>query len=73
MRAWYRSLIKLRRTRPELSDPRPSSTTVDEHDSDHAVVVWRAETAIAVNIDSSPIHLSLDGTRHRRNALLVSL
>ena len=66
MQAWYRALVALRKTRPELSDPRPSSTGVDEHDSDHAVVVWRGETAIAVNIDSSSIHLLLDGERDRR-------
>jgi maltooligosyltrehalose trehalohydrolase len=33
---WYRDLIALRRVRPELSDPRPTSTGVDEHDSDHS-------------------------------------
>jgi maltooligosyltrehalose trehalohydrolase len=59
MRAWYDALIALRRTRPELSDPRPSSTAVDEHDSEHSVVVWRGDTAIAVNTDTSPVHLSL--------------
>lgn len=66
MQNWYRSLIALRRTRPELSDPRPSTTAVDEHDSEQAVVVWRGETAIAVNIDASPIHLSLEGQSDRR-------
>jgi maltooligosyltrehalose trehalohydrolase len=71
MRSWYRALIALRRARPELSDPRPSSTGVDEHTSDHAVVVWRGETAIAVNIDTSPIHLLLDGERER-HILLAS-
>jgi maltooligosyltrehalose trehalohydrolase len=65
MHAWYRALIALRKKRPELSDPRPSSTGVDEHDSEHAVVVWRGDTAIAVNSDTAPIHLSLDGERDR--------
>jgi maltooligosyltrehalose trehalohydrolase len=59
LRSWYRALIALRRARPELSDPRPSSTAVDEHDSEHSVVVWRGDTAIAVNTDTSPVHLSL--------------
>ena len=71
MQTWYRSLIALRRTRPELCDPRPSSTAVDEHDFEHAVVVWRGDTAIAINIDTSPIHLSLDGESYRR-VLLAS-
>jgi maltooligosyltrehalose trehalohydrolase len=66
MHDWYRALIALRRTRPEQSDPRPSSTGVDEHDSERAVVVWRGDIAIAANIDSSPIHLSLDDKRDRR-------
>jgi maltooligosyltrehalose trehalohydrolase len=71
MLAWYRELLALRKSRPELSDPRPSSTAVDEHDSDHAVVVWRGDTAIAVNIDTSPIRLLLGGDRERR-VLLAS-
>ena len=63
--------IALRKTRPELSDPRPSSTVVDEHDSEHAVVMWRGSTAIAVNTDTSPLRLSLDGPQGRR-VLLAS-
>jgi maltooligosyltrehalose trehalohydrolase len=71
MHAWYRALLALRRARPELSDPRPSSTGVDEHDSEHAIVVWRGETAIAVNKDSSPVHLPLGGGVER-HVLLAS-
>ena len=71
MQTWYRALIALRKARPELADSRPSSTSVDEHDSEHAVVVWRGDTAIAVNIDTTPIHLSLDGERDRQ-VLLAS-
>jgi maltooligosyltrehalose trehalohydrolase len=71
MQAWYRALISLRRTRPELSDPRPSSTGVDEHDSEHAIVVWRGSTAIAVNIDTSPVHLALEPAPDR-SVLLAS-
>src|SRR3954453_20568556 len=47
MLEWYRQLIALRRGRPELSDPRPSSTAVDEHDSEHTLVMWRGDTAVA--------------------------
>ncbi|MEY2420473.1 MAG: maltooligosyltrehalose trehalohydrolase [Acidimicrobiaceae bacterium] len=71
MYAWYQALVTLRRTRPELSDPRPESTGVDEHDSEHAFVMWRGETAIAVNKDTAPIQLSLDGGKDRR-VLLAS-
>ena len=61
MLEWYRDLIALRRARPELSDPRPASTGVDEHDSEHTLVVWRGDTAIAVNTDAAPAHVSLAG------------
>ena len=66
---WYRALIALRRARPELSDPRPSSTGVDEHDSEHTLVVWRGNTAIAVNTDAQTAHVSLDGRGDRRMLL----
>ena len=68
---WYRALISLRRAHPELSDPRPLSTGVDEHDSENSLVMWRGDTAIAVNTDSAPAHVSLDGARGRR-VLLAS-
>jgi len=68
---WYRALIALRRGRPELSDPRPTSTGVDEHNSEHSLVMWRGDTAVAVNTDAAPAHLSLDGAGGRR-VLLAS-
>ena len=71
MREWYRDLIALRRTRPELSDPRPASTGMDEHDSEHTLVMWRNDTAVAVNIDEQAVHVSLDGTGGKR-VLLAS-
>jgi maltooligosyltrehalose trehalohydrolase len=71
MRAWYRALLTLRKERPELADPRPASTSVDEHDSEHAIVVWRGSTAIAVNKDSAPTHLAL-GEKGDRQVLLAS-
>ena len=66
MFAWYRALVALRRSRPELSDPRPASTAVDEHESEHAIVLWRGSTAVAVNIDASPVALVLDQVSGRR-------
>jgi maltooligosyltrehalose trehalohydrolase len=69
MHEWYRDLLALRRERPELSDPRPTSTGVDEHDSEHTLVMWRGDTAVAANTDSSPAHVSLDGTAGKRMLL----
>jgi maltooligosyltrehalose trehalohydrolase len=66
MLAWYRALIALRKTRPELSDPRPASTAVDEQESERAIVVWRGSTAVAVNIDESPVTLLLDAVPDRQ-------
>ena len=66
MLEWYRDLIALRRARPELSDPRPTSTGVDEHDSEHSMVMWRGDTAVAVNTGPTSAHVSLDGSDGRR-------
>lgn len=72
MLAWYRDLIALRRRRPELSDPRPRSTGVDEHDHESSIVIWRDDTAIAVNIGDEAMHLALDGRETARRLLLAS-
>ncbi len=47
---WYRTLIALRRARPELSDPRPEHVAV--HVDEHAgwLVVERRAIAVAVNL-----------------------
>ncbi|MEY2452935.1 MAG: maltooligosyltrehalose trehalohydrolase [Acidimicrobiaceae bacterium] len=71
MYAWYRALLRLRKERPELSDPRPTSTSVDEHESEHSIVVWRGGTAIAVNKDDSPTRVAL-GDKADRQVLLAS-
>lgn len=67
---WYRDLLRLRRSRPELTDPRPGSTSVDEHDCETTLVIWRGETAVAVNTGTDPVHLSLDKDENRQ--LLLS-
>ncbi|HEV3225625.1 MAG TPA: DUF3459 domain-containing protein, partial [Acidimicrobiales bacterium] len=68
---WYRRVIALRRERPELSDPRPGATAVDELDSEAAMVMWRGDTAIAVNIGDHSLRLALDTAPDRR-VLLAS-
>jgi maltooligosyltrehalose trehalohydrolase len=65
MFTWYQSLLALRRDRPELTDPRPWSTGVDEHESGKALLMWRGGTAIAVNIDDEPATFAIDGRGRR--------
>ncbi|HEY2813125.1 MAG TPA: malto-oligosyltrehalose trehalohydrolase [Acidimicrobiales bacterium] len=47
---WYRSLLRLRRDRPELCDPRPQSIAVDVDEDRRTMLVWRDATAVAVNL-----------------------
>jgi maltooligosyltrehalose trehalohydrolase len=72
MLAWYRDVIALRRRRPELCDPRPQSTAVDEHDHETSIVVWRGDTAIAVNTGAESMHIALEGMDASCRLLLAS-
>jgi malto-oligosyltrehalose trehalohydrolase len=48
--AWYRELIALRRSRPELTDPRVDRLRADFSDADRWIVVYRGRLRIAANI-----------------------
>jgi malto-oligosyltrehalose trehalohydrolase len=52
---WYRALIALRRTCPELTDPRLTEVSV-EHD-DAWFVLYRGSVRIAANLGTGPIRL----------------
>jgi len=51
--AWYRDLIALRRTRPELSDGRRERVEVSYDEDAQWVVVRRGAVAVACNLSSS--------------------
>ena len=48
--AWYRELIALRRSRPELTDPRLDRLRADFSDAGRWIVVYRGRLRIAANI-----------------------
>ena len=66
-RSPHNPLARLVQTRQRC----PHATGVDEHDSEHTVVMWRGETAVAVSIAEKAMHVSFDGTAGMR-ALLAS-
>jgi maltooligosyltrehalose trehalohydrolase len=54
MLAWYRSLIALRRTRPELTDPRLDQVRVDIDPDAEWVVLHRGALRVAANLADGP-------------------
>jgi len=54
MLAWYRSLIALRRTRPELTDPRLDQVRVDIDPDAEWVVLHRGALRVVANLADGP-------------------
>jgi maltooligosyltrehalose trehalohydrolase len=52
--AWYRDLIRLRRERPDLRDPRLDHVHVDDDCEAGTVVVHRGDHLVVVNFASEP-------------------
>lgn len=75
---WHRSLIGLRRARPELNDPRLTRTHVETGGDEAAgwLVMWRGRVRVAANLGDHPVRLRVaagDGTgRPDPRLLLVS-
>jgi maltooligosyltrehalose trehalohydrolase len=59
--ALYRALATLRRTVPDLSDPRFPRTTCDFDDDAHWFALHRGSTTIAVNFGEGPLALPYGG------------
>ena len=59
---WYRRLIALRRSRPELTDPRLAQIMVTVDDEARWLVVHRGALRVAVNLGTERQSLPLDGT-----------
>jgi maltooligosyltrehalose trehalohydrolase len=58
----YRQLAELRRTRPELTDPRLIRVSCDFDDVEKWFVLHRAETSVVVNFAAHPITLPVGGS-----------
>jgi maltooligosyltrehalose trehalohydrolase len=57
MLSWYRELLALRRDRPELCDPRPSSVSVDVDETQGTLVMRRGTTVVMANLSKVPASL----------------
>ncbi|MFK0099650.1 malto-oligosyltrehalose trehalohydrolase [Streptomyces sp. NPDC091040] len=63
--AWYRELIALRRTLPDLRDPDLASVKAAYDDEARWLAVRRGDLRIAVNLDAEPAAIPLGNGRHR--------
>ena len=61
MLRWYRSLIALRRSRPELTDPRMPLTRVEVDEDARTVLVHRGSLVIAANLGPAGAATALAG------------
>jgi malto-oligosyltrehalose trehalohydrolase len=59
---WYRALIALRRTRPELTDPRLTEVTVDFDETARWLVLTRGALCVAANLGAEPVRLPAPAT-----------
>lgn len=59
---WYRDLIRLRRTRPELTDPRLDRVRCPFDEREGWLVVHRGSLRVAVNVSDAVRHVPLEGT-----------
>ncbi|TWG06514.1 maltooligosyl trehalose hydrolase [Streptomyces brevispora] len=65
LHAWYRELIALRRTLPDLSDPDLATVKTAYDDEARWLAFRRGDLRIAVNLDEKPATIPLGGGRHR--------
>jgi maltooligosyltrehalose trehalohydrolase len=62
MLAWYRDLIGLRRTRPDLADGRFDQLEVEFSEEQRWLVIRRPSTIVAVNLASEPRAVEIEAT-----------
>lgn len=65
LHAWYRELIALRRTLPDLSDPDLASVRAAHDEQARWLAYRRGDLRIAVNLDEKPATIALGGGRRR--------
>ncbi len=59
MFAWYQELLALRRSRPELTDPRLDQVHVEFDEDARWLVAHRGPLRVALNVGSEPVSLDL--------------
>jgi maltooligosyltrehalose trehalohydrolase len=59
---WYRSLLALRRSRPELTDPRLDQVRVEYSEEEQWLVVSRGSLRIAANLAGIAAEIPVDGS-----------
>jgi maltooligosyltrehalose trehalohydrolase len=69
---WYRALLALRRSRPELADPRLDQVRVDYDEDARWLVVHRGPLRVAVNLGDGPAELPLAAAEAAEVALLLA-
>jgi len=70
--AWYRSLIALRRERPELSDPRFASIDVYFDEEERWILVGRSGLHVAANLSGEARKVRLESDATSSSILLAS-
>ncbi|MFB6704489.1 malto-oligosyltrehalose trehalohydrolase [Streptomyces sp. NPDC056333] len=65
LHAWYRELIALRRTVPDLSDPDLAAVRTAHDEQGRWLAYRRGDLRIAVNLDEKPATIPLGGGRNR--------
>jgi maltooligosyltrehalose trehalohydrolase len=58
---WYRSLLALRRSRPELTDPRLDRVRVEYSEEERWLVLHRGPLRVAANLGDAPVELPVAG------------
>jgi len=59
---WYRSLLALRRTRPELTDPNLAAVRADYDEQARWLMIGRGPLRIAANLGPAPVEIPLPGS-----------
>jgi maltooligosyltrehalose trehalohydrolase len=59
---WYQRLIALRKSRPEITDPRLDRVRVDFEEDARWLLVHRGALRIAANLGNAPVRIPLCGT-----------
>ncbi|MFG2558871.1 malto-oligosyltrehalose trehalohydrolase [Streptomyces sp. NPDC048496] len=67
LHAWYRELIALRRTLPDLSDPDLAAVKTAHDEQARWLAYRRGDLRIAVNLDKKPATIPLGGGRNRNS------
>ncbi|MBO0708470.1 MAG: DUF3459 domain-containing protein, partial [Candidatus Dormibacteraeota bacterium] len=70
--AWYKSLLALRRSRPELTDPRLTSVHVACDEDARWLLIHRGPLRIAANLGESPVTLGASGPLGASGTAVVS-